>query len=299
MMSMTKIFLYIVILLAGIVTSNAQRRIEPVENPATITKGVNTTVKQVADSLVRPASVVEQIDSRGNKIFVDTISGSEWVDTTKVASRVPPMIQPLLYSASLAVDVASPLMRAFGRDYGIAEIAAKVNLHNRYIPTLEIGLGQASIAPDDGNYHYHSPVAPFFRLGCDYNLLFNSNPAYQFIAGIRYGFAPFKMSVTDIVPTDTYWGDTSSFSIPTHSLTAGYLQVLLGVNVRIAGPVSLGWTLRYQSILHQSDPFYGDPLYIPGFGSRSSSLNFTFSIAYTINFHNNSTSISQDESVRN
>lgn len=56
----------------------------------------------------------------------------------------------------------------------------------------------------------------------------------------------------------------------------------LGLKVKIAGPLSLGWNVVYHSILHESAAPYGKPMYIPGYGKRSSAITANFSIIYTL-----------------
>lgn len=267
--------------LTAIVSLSAQRRISPINTPATATQPVNEN-RQEKDSIDR-SRLVEMTDSKGNKILVDTISGKEFVDSAAIKeSKIPKMEHPLLYSASLSADMFTPLMRAFGQHYGLVEFAAELNLHNRYIPVVEIGLGQADNTPDDNNYTYRSPISPFLRIGANYNFLYNSNPDYMVYAGIRYGFSPFKFSVTDISLDNGYWDQTDRFDIPSQSVTAGYFELILGLRVRIIGNFSLGWNVRYHSLLHESQTDYGQPWYIPGFGSRNSSIGATFSLTYTI-----------------
>lgn len=289
---MKRIVAFILLIAAAVtnLTAWGQRRVTPVNNASTATQAVNQSVVST-DSLAR-RNVVEMTDAQGRRIYVDTIAGTEWVDSAPATRKIPRMEQPLLYAASVSVDVASPLMRVFGRKYGISEVAAAINLHNRYIPTLEIGVGQACNTPDGGNYTYRSDLSAYFRIGADYNFIYNSNPDYMFFAGVRYGLSPFSWSVTDVTPVGgNYWGQQEGFSIAPIKSTIGYFQFLLGLRVKIAGPISLGWTLRWQSMIHQSKSIYGEPWYIPGYGTRGSSLNFTFAVTYTLKLKNK-TSIS-------
>lgn len=269
---------------------SAQRRISPVNTPATATQPVNEN-RQEGDSIDR-SRLVQMTDSKGNKILVDTITGKEFVDSAAIKETKKAKIKyPLLYNASISADFFTPLMRAFGQHYGIAEFAAELNLLNRYIPIVEIGLGQAKNTPDDNNYTYRSPISPFFRIGMNYNFMYNSNPDYMVYAGVRYGFSPFKFSVTDISLDNGYWGENDRFETPSQSVTAGYFEILIGLRVKIMGNFSLGWNVRYHSLLHETETKYGQPWYIPGFGSRNSSIGATFSLTYTIPFHKKRTEI--------
>ena len=254
-----------------------KRRITPVRNQSTVTQSRNEVKRDTLDK----SSLVHMHDANGNVIYIDTITGKEVVDSTMMPV-VPKMIYPLLHSATVGVDIWSSLMRALGTDYGLIGFSAQVNLHNRYIPTVELGLGNANYKPDDNNYVYKSPMSIYFKIGADYNLFYNSNPDYMFFAGVRYGFSPFKWQVTDVRPSDGYWGEQSAVDFPSESSLTGYMELLAGVKVKIYGNISMGWTFRYHHILHQSNKLHGEPWYIPGYGSRGSSIAASFSVYYTL-----------------
>ncbi|MDE6323979.1 MAG: hypothetical protein K2L85_07620, partial [Paramuribaculum sp.] len=127
---------------------NAQRRVTPVE-PAPGTKGIPGKEKPVtpADD---PSWLKEARDDKGNIIFIDTVSGQEWIDTTAVRQSKK-MIYPKIYCTAAGLNIWDTALRAFGQDYGIISAWGELNIHNRYFPTLEIGLGQASITPGDSS----------------------------------------------------------------------------------------------------------------------------------------------------
>ncbi|MCM1347807.1 MAG: DUF6048 family protein [Firmicutes bacterium] len=256
---------------------NAQRRVTPVE-PAPGTKG--TTQQEPATPAIDPSRLQEQRDASGNIIFVDTVTGQEWVDTTIVKKNTK-MIYPKIYCVAAGLNIWDPVMRIFGQDYGVASIWGELNMHNRYFPTLEIGLGQANITPEEMNFTFKSGMAPYFKIGASYNVFYNSDPRYKFLVGLRYGFSSFSYRVTDVTVTDSYWGTTSTFDIPRQNATVGYLDVLAGVRVNIFSNFSLGWDLRFHKILHESKATYGKPMYIPGYGKRGAALTGSFSLVYT------------------
>lgn len=266
-------------------SSKAQRRVTPIDTPATATQHINEN-KANGDSLDR-SRLVEMTDSRGNKILVDTVTGKEFIDSAAIEkAKNLKMKYPLLHSATVSLDLFTPAMRAFGTKYGLGEVAAEINLYNRYIPVLEFGLGQAENTPDDNNYTYKSAISPFFRIGMNYNFFYGSNPDYMLMIGLRYGFSPFKFEVTDISQQGGYWNEPMTYDIPSQSVTAGYLQLLLALRVSIFDNFSMGWSIRYQSIMHESATPHGKAWYIPGFGARNRSLNATFSLSYTIPLSN-------------
>lgn len=259
-----------------------RRRVTPVNNAATRTQAINETRNDTAKiNAARRARSTSYTDDKGAVVFVDTVTGEKWVDSTLIAS-VPRMKCPLFYSASAGVNIWDPVMRAFGQKYGLFDLWVQLNLHNRYLPVFEVGLGEMNNRPKASDFTFRVPTAIYFRLGADYNFFYNSNPDYLLTAGLRYGFSPFRFEVNDITLDSPYWDETATFSIPGQSVTAGWLEIRLGVRVRIAGPISLGWNFRYSKILHESKNPYGKPMYVPGFGTRGPGIGGTFSVIYTL-----------------
>lgn len=256
--------------------ATAQRRISPVR-PAT---GVNLA-KEMTDSL-RDAGLVETIDAQGRTVLVDTITGTERPDTLGVNDgSIPKMIQPLIFSATAGLDIWDPVMRLFGQKYGLGEVSLEFNMHNRYIPVVEIGVGQTNYTPARQNYTYKVNPTPYFRIGANYNFLYNSNPDYMAYAGLRFGFSSFNYSLTGVTVDNGYWGETETMDFPRQHCSLVYMNLLFGIRVKIAGPVSLGWQFRFKTRLHESENPMGKPWYIPGYGTRNSSIAGSFSVFYT------------------
>ncbi|MDE5642615.1 MAG: hypothetical protein K2I56_03900 [Muribaculaceae bacterium] len=262
--------------------NSGRRRITPVNNAATATQHVNELAGDTSVvNAARRARSIHYHDDKGRTVYVDTITGDEWIDSAAVLPVVK-MQYPLWHSASVGVDIWDPVMRAFGQKYGLLGFQAQVNLHNRYMPAVEIGLGQAANTPAGMNFTYKSPLSVWFKLGMDYNFLYNSNPDYLFMAGVRYGFSPFSFSVSDITVDQSYWQEVLRPQIPAQHVTAGWYELTLGLRVKLAGPLSAGWQIRYHGILHQSHPATGDPWYIPGYGASGRSITGSFTITYTL-----------------
>ncbi len=275
------ILLLLAVIVGSVLQAEGRRRMTPVNTAATATQAINETANDTARiNARRRANSISYVDDRGTTVFVDTITGDEWIDSTLIA-RVPKMEYPLWDAVSAGINVWDPLMRVFGQHYGIADAWVELSLHNRYKPIIEVGLGTADNTPAASNFTYRSPMSVYFRIGANYNFLFNSDPAYQFFAGVRYGFSPFRFSVDNVTVDAPYWQETSHFNIPAQNITAGWFEFLIGLRVKLWGPFSAGWTVKYQTILHQSKARYGDPWYIPGFGTRNGNVTGSFSFVYT------------------
>ena len=284
---MNRAKLAILSLLAAIVLVSAtagpdRRRISPVTTQAAQTQSVNETASDTSriNAKRRAAAGLTYVNDHGFTVYVDTVTGDEWIDST-VIPRVPKMEFPLFHALSVGINVWDPLMRAFGQKYGIADAWVELSLHNRYKPIFEIGLGTARNTPSGMNFTYRSPTSVYFKLGANYNFFFNSDPAYSLFAGVRYGFSPFSFAVDDVTLKAPYWGETATFNIPSQRMNAGWFELSLGIRVKIWGPISAGWSFRYKQIAHESKATYGKPWYIPGYGTRNS-IGGSFSVVYTL-----------------
>lgn len=282
-----KVFVRIVCVLAvllmvpGYFGVSAQRRVNPVKSASGELQGKNEN-RQEGDS-IDFSKLAHYHDDKGNVVYVDTVAGTEVVDSTNLnTGKIPKMIQPLFYAAAVGVDVWDPLMRVFGQHYGLVEFSAELNLHNRYVPVVEFGLGATDYTPQDNNYTFKVPVTPYFRIGCNYNFIYNSNPDYMAFAGLRFGWSRFGYDIDDVRLNSDYWDETATFNVPRQICSVSYLQVLFGIRVKVLGPVSMGWNIRYKAKLHESKAAYGEPWYIPGYGSRNGAITGSFSIIYTI-----------------
>lgn len=278
------LLIYIVIVTFCVAGAYAQRKITPVK-PSTPLVGINENRQDSTKVVSAPPSAPSEsglsTDSLGNP-SVEVLEQLDSLPPGTPAGRVPKMINPLLFSATVGVDIWDPAMRIFGQNYGLIGFSAEVNLHNRYIPVFEVGLGNADNTPKDQNFTYHSPVTPYFRIGCNYNFLYNSNPDYQFVAGIRYGWSHFSYQLRDVDISDSYWGEDKWVNFPSQTSNVSYLQVLFGLRVKIWKQLSMGWNIRFRAILHETTQPSGQPWYIPGYGARGGVISGSFSIFYTI-----------------
>lgn len=272
------LILSLLILTAGVNIFAQGRRITPVvpTEPMAAPRP-DKKAPEKTDSL---ANFVEREDADGNIILVDTVTGEEWVDSTRF--KVPGYVYPKIHNLTVGLDVWDPVMRIFNQKYGLASLWASLSIYNRFFPYFELGMSLTEDTPSGMNYTYHSPLAPYFKIGANYNFLYNNNDAYQMLAGIHYGFTSFKYQVQNVTTADTYWGETQGVDFPRLSSTAGYLELCLGVKVRIKGPWSLGWMAKYHTILHETAQPMGLPMVIPGYGKRSGAITGSFSIMYTL-----------------
>lgn len=178
-----------------------------------------------------------------------------------------------------------------------SEIQVAVNLKNKFIPTFEFGMGGTDTWSETG-IHYKSKAAPFFRIGMDYNTMAKKKEKNSYLyAGIRYAFSSFKYDVATLPAQDPIWGDAIGNpsleddywggSIPFNhkgmKASMHWMELVLGVKVRIYKNFNMGWSVRMKYKLNASTGEYGDPWYVPGYGKyKSNNMGITYSLIYKL-----------------
>lgn len=171
---------------------------------------------------------------------------------------------PLLNGFAVSFDVAGPVVLALS-DYGEYEAAVRLNLHNQYLPIVEVGYGMAE-HDDEVTSMYYKTEAPYFRVGCDLNLLKNKHSTNRLYAGVRYAFTYYKVDISRPTFQDPVWGGDTGFSVSGDQCNQHWTEVVLGLDTRLWGPLHLGWSVRYKLRLAHKDSSAGNTWYVPGYG---------------------------------
>lgn len=164
-------------------------------------------------------------------------------------------------------------------NYGQYEVALRYNISDKYFPIIEAGIGTADNEEETTKLCYKT-TAPYGRVGIDLNILKNKHDDYRFYLGLRAAYSSFKYDLTSVgTVSDPTWGTPVTIEATGQKCSYLWAELVAGVQVRIIGPVHLGWSVRYKNRLSQSVPDAGEPYYVPGFGKRGSSrLGGTFNI---------------------
>lgn len=204
---------------------------------------------------------------------------------------------PFYNGTYVGVDIYGIGSKLLGGDFMSSEISVAVNLKNKFIPTIEFGMGGTDTWSETG-IHYKSKLAPFFRIGVDYNTMAKKKEKNSYLyAGLRYGVTSFKYDVSTMPVDDPIWGD----NIGNPSLDDGYwggsvpfnhqgmkgsmqwLEIVLGVKVRILKNFNMGWSIRMKYKMSATTGEYGDPWYVPGYGKfKSNNMGITYSLIYKL-----------------
>lgn len=230
-------------------------------------------------SLLKPISISISRSICISLLLIFAITGMG--QKRKIAIPQPKDTTRLFRHVSVSVDLAGPLLLKFS-DYGQYEVAARVNLRDKYFPVIELGYGQADSEDINTKLHYTSK-APYGRLGMDFNILKNKHDDYRLYAGFRYGYTNFKYSVSHPGLTDPVWGTTIPYALNDIPWQAHWLEGVFGVEAKIWGPFHLGWSIRYKRMLTQTKNPSGDAWYISGYGRNGGTrLGGTFNVIIEI-----------------
>lgn len=183
---------------------------------------------------------------------------------------------PLFRGVAVGFDVAGAVQRQLS-DYGQYEGMARVNLHDQYFPTIEIGIGEANHETDEVTGNSYHTRAPYFRLGADVNLMKKKHTGNRIFAGLRYAFTSYKVDINSRPFPDPVWKWDTSYGVRDERCHQHWLELLFGIDAQVAGPIHLGWSVRYRRRLAHDDGIIGNTWYVPGYGIQESSrIGYTF-----------------------
>ncbi len=182
----------------------------------------------------------------------------------------------LFRGVSVSYDLAGTVMRMVG-DYGQYEGALRFNLRDRYFPTIELGLGDAKHEVDAVTGIEAKVLAPYGRIGCDFNVSKNKHDIYRVMVGARYALTSFKTEAYGNVSVPA-WRGTVDYSVETDKCFYHWAEFLFSVDAQIWGPVRLGWSVRYRAKLGSSDMGNNSLWYVPGYGKDGYKLGGTFNV---------------------
>ncbi|MDE7160260.1 MAG: hypothetical protein K2O24_05400 [Muribaculaceae bacterium] len=254
------------ILLAGFMLSVcaafAQGSITPVDN----------------DTEKPPQPVLHYYDRHGNRLQTPVLFLAE-LDTVKNVRSGP--VYPAVSGMSVGVNFFDAILKLFGQTYSSFDVHADITLFNWLMPVVEAGVGFASSSPDNGAFHIKVHPSPYVKIGFNYNFLYKSNPDYQFWLGLRAGMANSRYDVWGITQSCDYYVEGGPTAYDGLRCTSWYGDVLAGLRVRIAGPVSLGWSLRYHFNFSRARKGMAcPPWFVPGYGHNP--LGATFSVYFDL-----------------
>lgn len=235
-------------------------------------KGTITPVESDDEAPAQPT--LHYYDKHGNKLDKPVLYLAELDTATTVRPKSP---YPLYNGVTVGVNFVDAIMSAIGQKHSSYDISAMVSLHNWFFPTVEAGIGWGHYTENNNLYKISAKPSMYAKIGLNYNFLYKSNPAYMAFLGLRFGVAQCHWDRTDIRSTNEEGETVYSPDELDRKCTSTYGEILAGLKVKIAGPFSLGWNVRYRLGLHSSGGM--SPWFVPGYGTGP--LGFTFNAYFT------------------
>lgn len=264
----------IILLLTLIFTAieaDAQRRATPVK------ENYNTILPADIKNQKKPPFTKKVPGLKNDTIIRDTLFIA--IDTTKKV-----VAYPKLNSIIIGANLWDPLMRVMGQSYGGVGFSAELSMWNRLFPHVELGFGTANNTPEDMNFTYKGKASLYGKLGARYNMLYEKTSDYQVLLGADFGYSNFSYDIENITINSDYWGDPLTTSITGMKSHALWGELSFSLRVKIAGNVSMGWSLIYHFLLSEKKNKQADVWYIPGFGNPDNKFTGAFSVYYTLPF---------------
>ena len=187
----------------------------------------------------------------------------------------------LFRGVAVSADLVGVVQLAVS-DYGQYEVAARINLRDKYFPIVEAGIGKADAEEVTTKLTYKTS-APYFRAGCDFNLLKNKHDDYRLYGGFRYAYASFKYDLESPGTDDPVWGDHTEYGMKGVACSYHWLEAVAGIDAKIWRNLRMGWSLRYKRRLLHDDGELDNTWYVPGYGKQGNSrLGGTFNIIFEL-----------------
>lgn len=227
-----------------------------------------------SDDAAPPKPVLHYYDKHGEKLETPVLYLAELDTATTVRPKSP---YPLFNGVTVGVNFADAIMSAIGQKHCSYDISAMVSLHNWFFPVLEAGMGWGHHTETNDLFKVKAYPTMYAKVGINYNFLYKSDPAYMAYLGLRFGVSQCRWDKTDIRQTNEEGEVTYLPNEMDQRCTSIYGEILAGLKVKVVGPFSLGWNVRYRLGLHHSGGM--DPWFVPGYGTGP--IGFTFNAYLT------------------
>lgn len=199
------------------------------------------------------------------------------------AEAPKPEKAPLISGVAVSADLVGFIMKAMNAKFANMEVAARLNILDKYFPVAELGIGDCHReGAETGNTF--DVTSPYMRFGLDYNFNKKHN-GNRLFAIFRYAFSSFKYDFENETFTDPVYGNNTAvpLRLDGQKATAQWLEFGLGVETKLWSFVRLGWSFRYKARVGLNAPDEGDPYFVPGFGRNDGSgWGGTFNLVFDV-----------------
>ena len=235
----------------------------------------------------------------------DTITKKNSIERKKVVGEIPEAPKPVKkktatvaktdtivpvkkdrYGVRVGVDLYKLTRGLYDKNYKGIELVGDYRLTKNYYAAAELGSEDKTTEDDRLNT---TTKGTYIKVGFDYNAYKNWLDMENIISiGLRGGFSTFSQELNSyrIYNSNPYWGEmpwqTSGETF--NGLTAGWIEVVAGVKVKVYNNIFVGFSLRMNTLIFDKKPSDNfENLYIPGF-NRTYAGNFGAGLNYTVTY---------------
>ncbi len=210
--------------------------------------------------------------------FLLSAQVEQQVDTLQAKER---------YGLRLGVDISKPLRSLVDEDYKGLEIKGDYRIYVNYYLAAELGNEEKYDALENIT---SETKGSYIKVGANYNAYNNwEGMQNEIYVGLRYGFATFSSELQEysIYNRDDYFEpDVRTEPQEFNNLTAGWLELQLGIKVEVLRNLYLGAHVELKRRVNENAPNFYENLYIPGFNrtytESSIGAGYGYSISYLI-----------------
>jgi hypothetical protein len=190
------------------------------------------------------------------------------------------------YGVRVGVDLYKLTRGLYDSNYKGIELVGDYRLTKNYYAAAELGSEDKTTEDDRLNT---TTKGTYIKVGFDYNAYKNWLDMENIISiGLRGGFSTFSQELNSykIYNSNPYWGEMPwQVSGETfNGLTAGWIEVVAGVKVKVYNNIFVGFSLRMNTLIFDKKPSENfENLYIPGF-NRTYAGNFGAGFNYTVTY---------------
>ena len=203
---------------------------------------------------------------------------------TKTDTIVP--VKKDRYGLRVGVDLYKLTRGLYDENYKGIELVGDFRLTKKYYLAAELGSEDKTTEDDRLNT---TTKGTYLKAGFDYNAYENWLDMENIISiGLRGGFSTFSQELNSYKTYNAYpyWGEmpwiTSGKTFS--GLTAGWIEVVLGVKVKVYNNIFVGFSFRMNTLVYDKKPSDNfENLYIPGF-NRTYAGNFGAGFNYTVTY---------------
>ena len=188
---------------------------------------------------------------------------------------------------NIGLDLFKPIKSSSDGDNLNYEIVGDLQLTENLYLAGEYGIVDRII--EDENINFNSSGS-FLRIGFNYNMFENwvgmDNSIYL---GLRYATSNFSNKIINytVRNQDSYFSNLVENDFQTieySGLSGNWIEIVAGLKVETFKNIYLGFSLRLNKLLSDSEPDNFDTLFIPGFNKVTDDNTFGSGFNYTLTY---------------